>query len=102
VVTPLRSSGVAREKEESERGPRGSYLGPWSGWEGGEAIWPRERAAAGTRVRGGGAKGAEEELWRRWWLVVAKGDAEGPFIARVGRWSGGGRSVPAGERREAA
>ena len=38
----------------------------------------------------GSARGAEEELGRRWWLVVAKGDAEGLFIARVRRWSGAG------------
>ena len=29
------------------------------------AAWPRRPAAAGGGVRGGGAKGAEEELWRR-------------------------------------
>ena len=40
--------------------------------------WP---VAAGGGVRGGGAKGAEEELWRRWWLVVAKDDAEGAFYS---------------------
>ena len=57
VVAPLRCLVAAREKGKGEREPRGSYLGPWPGWGGSEVLRSRERAAAGSSVRGGGAAG---------------------------------------------
>ena len=59
------------------------------------AAWPRWPAAAGGGRSGGGARGAEEGLGRRWWLVVAKSVAEAPFIGEMRRW-GWGEPVAAG------
>ena len=56
--------------------------------------WP---AAAGGGGSGGGARGAEEGLRRRGWLVVAKSVAEAPFIGEMRRW-GWGEPVAAGRR----
>jgi len=56
--------------------------------------WP---AAAGGGGSGGSAKGAEEGLGRRWWLVLAKSVAEAPFIGEMRRW-GWGEPVAAGRR----
>ena len=56
LVAALRARGRDQRRRASLREWRGSYLGPWPGWGGGEALRPRERAA-GNSVRGGGAAG---------------------------------------------
>ena len=80
LVAALRARERDQRRRASLREWRGSYLGPWPGWGGGEVLRPRERAAAGGGGPGGGAARRGEGL------AAAEGFAVvGSMIGEIGR-----------------